>query len=321
MARKGLGRGLSTLLGDPKQEIEAEATTYEAEASNEGNSTRTAASGPSLLKTSVIDPNPYQPRSEMGEEGLGELTQSVKNHGILEPLLVRRSPDDPERFQLIAGERRLCAAKNADLEEVPAIIRDSKDLEMMEIAIVENVQRENLNPVEEAEGYKRLMASTRESGIEIDQEKLANKVGKSRTTIANLMRLLDLPDYVQETIRSGVLSQGHGKILAGLDNKGCKEAWNFILKEGASVRALETYLKGKTKREEKKQPQEVNGQEKPEKEDPGTVHLKSIEEALGERFRAKVKINQKKNQSGSIQISFFNNEELSRILESVDIEL
>lgn len=321
MARKGLGRGLSTLLGDEKKEIGREDLPVLEKEFNEGRQHDARAFGPSYLPTNLIDPNPYQPRSEMDQEAIEELTQSIRNHGILEPLLVRRNPNDPERFQLIAGERRLRAAKGAKNEQVPALIRESKDLEMMEIAIVENVQRENLNPIEEAEGYHQLMASTRESGQEMDQEALASKVGKSRTTIANLLRLLDLPDYVQETIRSGVLSQGHGKILAGLDTKRCKEAWNFTLKQGASVRALETFIKGKTKRDEKKPDPENNKNTNSAAENPTSIHVKSIEEALGERFRAKVRVSHKKNQSGTIQIQYFNNEELSRILESIDIEL
>lgn len=318
MARKGLGRGLSTLLGEAKKQIETEDLEGLGDSLVEAPPRLETAYGPSLIPTSLIDPNPYQPRVEMDSEGLEELTQSVRNHGILEPLLVRRNPDDPERFQLIAGERRLRAAQAADLDRVPALVREAGDLEMMEIAIVENVQRENLNPIDEAEGYRKLLEASRAAGEEMSQETLARKVGKNRTTIANLFRLLDLPDYVQETIKSGVLSQGHGKILAGLDAKRCKEAWSFTLKEGASVRALENFLKPKEPKESPKK--EETGASSPVS---GTVdiHLRSIEEALGERFRAKVKVLQRKNQSGTIQISFFDNEELTRILESVDIEL
>lgn len=318
MARKGLGRGLSTLLGEAKKQIEVEEIEGLGDSLVEAPSRQETAYGPSLIPTSLIDPNPYQPRVEMDSEGLEELTQSVRNHGILEPLLVRRNPADPERFQLIAGERRLRAAQAADLDRVPALVREAGDLEMMEIAIVENVQRENLNPIDEAEGYRKLLEASRAAGEEMSQEALAGKVGKNRTTIANLFRLLDLPGYVQETIKSGVLSQGHGKILAGLDAKRCKEAWSFTLKEGASVRALESFLKPK-------EPKETPKKEEAESSSPvsGTVdiHLRSIEEALGERFRAKVKVVQRRNQSGTIQISFFDNEELTRILESVDIEL
>lgn len=321
MARKGLGRGLSTLLGDPRKEVGRDEPETQQESTLEERVRTENAFGPSLLPTSLIDPNPYQPRLEMDQEGLEELTQSIRNHGILEPLLVRRNPDDPERFQLIAGERRLRAAIAANLERVPSLIRESQDLEMMEIAIVENVQRENLNPIEEAEGYRRLLDASRASGNEINQEALAKKVGKNRATVANLFRLLDLPDYVQETIRSGVLSQGHGKILAGLECKRCKEAWNFVLKEGASVRALEKHLKSKEPKVSNPESSGTSEQKSEGFSDPDSIHLKSIEEALGERFRAKVKVAQKKNQSGTIQIHFYNNEELSRILESVDIEL
>ncbi|MCB9767245.1 MAG: ParB/RepB/Spo0J family partition protein [Candidatus Omnitrophica bacterium] len=321
MARKGLGRGLSTLLGDEKKNEEGAAVEPAVAAPTVEDREGTQSTGPSSLPIHLIDPNPYQPRVEMDQEGIEELTQSVRNHGILEPLLVRRHPSDPERFQLIAGERRLRAAKGAELEKVPALVRDSKDLEMMEIAIVENVQRENLNPIEEAEGYRRLIDASIEAGEGLNQETLAKKVGKNRTTIANLFRLLDLPDYVQETIRSGVLSQGHGKILAGLDGNRCKSAWNFVLKEGASVRALEKFLKSKKEKSEEGSEREVKTEEAPDPNDPTSIHLRSIEEALRERFRAKVKVSQKKDQSGTIQINYYNNEELSRILESVDVEL
>lgn len=319
MVRKGLGRGLSTLLGDrPAYEAEAIADNLEAQPS-EGPEER---HGRTLIEIPVgaIDSNPFQPRLEMDPAQLEELAQSIRQQGLLEPLLVRTHPTVFGRYQLIAGERRLRASQIAGLDQVPAQVREASEAEMLEIALVENVQRENLNPIEEAKGYRMILDGSLPGSVPITQEDLAERVGKSRPAIANLLRLLDLPENVQASIQSGQLSQGHGKVLAGLAPDLLQSAWAFAVREQASVRALEGFIKKATREGAPSTPK--SGARKVAaptlKADP---HWTAIEEALQERLRTKVQVRRGADGSGVIEVSFFSNEDLDRLLECLDIEL
>jgi ParB family chromosome partitioning protein len=194
-AKKPLGRGLSALLGDAA-----------AEAAPHSTGPRAAK----LIPVGNIRPNAYQPRRNFTKDEMEELTSSVRAHGVLQPILVRRDAKDPNRYELIAGERRWRAAQGAQLHEIPAVIRDLTDTEALELALIENLQREDLTPIEEARAYRRLMAEFGHT-----QEKLSQALGKSRSALANTVRLLELPDEVQAMIERGQLTAGHGRLLVG----------------------------------------------------------------------------------------------------------
>lgn len=314
MVRKGLGRGLSTLLGErPPIAVVSSAAVLEPE--------ELRGHPASAVPLDDILPNPYQPRLEMDQEALEELAQSIRVHGLLEPLLVRRDPQGGEGYQLIAGERRLRAAQLAGLTEVPVIQREATDAELLEIALVENIQRENLNPIDEARGCQLLLKGAAQGGIELTQQEVAERLGKSRAVIANLLRLLDLPDYVQTSIQSGQLSQGHGKVLAGLDPQEIQAAWQYTASNQCSVRELEGFLKARKREPHPGRPKK--GKTQPTK--PSAVskdpHWQAVEEALQERFRTRVSVHSNADGSGRIEIQFFNGEDLDRLLESLDIEL
>lgn len=314
MVRKGLGRGLSTLLGEKQASAGPSRAPIEEQLERE-----LPSAGVLLVHLESIEPNPYQPRTEMDEEALNELAGSIKTHGLLEPLLVRTHPARPHTYQLIAGERRMRASQRAGLAQVPVLVRKSTEAEMLEIAIVENVQRENLNPIEEGRAYQQLMEGG--PGMpSLTQLEVSERVGKSRATIANLLRLLDLPPFVQESILKGELSQGHGKILVGLDEERARQAWEYACRETASVRALEQFLKKlETSGPEGFLPRPARkSAAEPAAVDP---NITAIQEALQERLRTKVSVRFHKGGAGVVEAHFFNSEDLDRLLESLDIEL
>ncbi|MEM9898205.1 MAG: ParB/RepB/Spo0J family partition protein, partial [Pseudomonadota bacterium] len=221
--RRGLGRGLSALMADVDVAPTAGTTTTEARA-------------PLVIAVDKIRPNPEQPRRTFTEEALKELASSISEKGVLQPLIVRPDPRDATGFEIVAGERRWRAAQRARLHEVPAIVRELDDTEVLEIAIIENIQRADLNAVEEAAGYKQLMDRFGHT-----QERLAEALGKSRSHIANLLRLLSLPDGVQELVRSGELSAGHARALITSDDPAALA--RTIIKQGLSVRQTEKLAK------------------------------------------------------------------------------
>ena len=211
--KKGLGRGLSSLIGETKVEMNK-----------------------NQLLISEIVPNKYQPRKNFDEDSLKDLTNSIKERGILQPIIVRKSNNDKFKFEIIAGERRWLAAQKAGLHNVPVVIMEADDLKSLEFAIVENVQRHDLNPLEEAQGYKRLI-----NEFSYDQEKVSKFIGKSRSHITNCLRLLTLPDEVINLIESKKITAGHAKILVGLDN--ASFVANKIIEKKLSVRQSENFVK------------------------------------------------------------------------------
>ncbi len=215
--KKKLGRGLSALLGDDV------AADY-----SELDKVRTSKDVP----VDQLHPSPFQPRQDFDEEALQSLSNSIAEKGVLQPLLVRRDPNDSERYEIIAGERRWRASQMAQLHEVPVIIKELSDVDALEIAIIENIQREDLSPIEEAEGYRRLTDE-----FSYTQEMMAKELGKSRSHVTNMMRLLTLPDSVQKMIRQGDLSAGAARTLVTLDNP--EKIAKKIVNEGLSVRAAE----------------------------------------------------------------------------------
>lgn len=248
-----------------------------------------------------IRPNPYQPRKIFTEEGIEELKQSIIQHGILQPIIVKKSI---KGYEIVVGERRFRAAKEAGLNKVPVVVRDFTSSEMMELAVLENLQREDLTPIEEAAAYQTLLDK-----LEVTQEELAKRLGKSRPHITNHIRLLSLPRQIQELITQGTISMGHGRALLGLKDKDLLNSLvEKTLKEELNVRQLEQYiqqLNESVPRETKKTPVKKD------------VFIQEQETILRERFGTTVTISQKKKK-GKIEIEFFSPEDLNRILELLD---
>lgn len=248
------------------------------------------------LHLKSIKPNPYQPRKVFDDEAIQELCDSIKEHGILQPIIVRKKGTT---YEIVAGERRFRAAKLAGLNELPAIVRELTDEETMELAILENLQREDLTPIEEAEAYSKLMVN-----LKLTQEQLAFRLGKSRSHIANHIRLLGLPEKVRDMVTDGSLSMGHGRTLLGLRKKAqILPTADRVLKEGLNVRQLEKLVQ--------KLNEDVPRETKVEKKD---LFLQERESHLREYFGTSVKIKKTKDK-GKIEIEFFSEEDLDRILD------
>ncbi|MCJ7771814.1 MAG: ParB/RepB/Spo0J family partition protein [Desulfobacterales bacterium] len=246
---------------------------------------------------SLIHPNRYQPRRNFAADELNELAQSIKEQGIIQPVLVRK---DDTGYELIAGERRLRAAKLAGFEKIPAIVKDVSDIELLEMSIVENIQREALNPIEEAEAYHRLI-----SEFNLTQEKTAERVGKSRPAVANFLRLLQLPDDIKGSIIDGTLSMGHARALLGIETSAkLNAAYRTIVSKGLSVRETEALIKNlKSKKN------------KPSKSSKGSEqrYFIDIADDLARHFGTKVQII-RHAQKGKVEIEFYSDDDLDRLL-------
>ncbi|SDC40619.1 chromosome segregation DNA-binding protein [Pelagirhabdus alkalitolerans] len=281
MAR-GLGKGINAFFPDLEEQEKNEQHVIE-------------------IDVTACRPNPYQPRKTFDVDAIDELKQSIMTHGIIQPLLVRESI---KGYEIIAGERRFRAAKEAGLETVPAIVKEMDDKSMMELALLENLQRENLTSIEEAQAYVNLMES-----YQLTQEELAKRLGKSRSYIANVTRLLHLPTQVRAMIGSGELSMGHGRTLLGLkDEKKCVPLAEKITKEKLNVRQVESIVQ-RLNNEKAKEKQ------KKKKKD---IFLEERESTLRDRLGTNVKI-QKGRNKGKIEIDFFSNEDLDRIMEQFNL--
>ncbi len=272
--KKGLGRGLSSLIGETKTEI-------------------------NINKLSISDlvSNKLQPRKFFDEDNLLDLTNSIKERGIIQPIIVRKSSDDNSKYEIIAGERRWLAAQKAGLHEVPVVITEADDLKSLEFAIVENVQRKDLNPIEEAESYKKLI-----DDFSYDQEKVSKFIGKSRSHIANFLRLLSLPREVLNFIKSNELTVGHAKILVGLEN--ALFVAKKIIEKKLSVRQAENLVKiFKTRKFFIKKPKDIN--------------LQSLENSIREKIGLNVLIKNKKNNTGSLVLEYKDLDQLNKIIEII----
>ena len=249
-----------------------------------------------------IRPNPYQPRKEFEPEALQELTASIKEHGIIQPLIVRKSI---KGYELVAGERRLRAAKEAGLAKVPVVVKPYTDQQIMEIALIENLQRENLNPIEEAEAYQKLL-----DHCAYTQEQLSQKIGKSRPHVTNLLRLLQLPSKLKELVSQNDISMGHARALLPIEHEETQlKLAQDVVKNDWSVRQLEEMVKQLNVSRETKKKKTV-------KKETGILQM---EERLRSRFGTLVQIN-KGSKKGKIEIEFYSNDDLQRIIELLDIE-
>ncbi|TMW72012.1 ParB/RepB/Spo0J family partition protein [Alteribacter natronophilus] len=250
-----------------------------------------------------IRPNPYQPRKRFSEEAIEELKTSIEQHGVLQPIILRKSI---KGYELVVGERRFRASKAAGLREIPAVVRELSEDEMMEIALIENLQREDLNALEEARAYQKLLEH-----LQVTQDELAGKLGKSRPHIANHLRLLQLPQMAQEFLEEGKLTMGHGRALLGLKNKEhVTGTLQKTVKEKLSVRQLEEYVQ-KLNREVSRETKEDKTQNSP--------FIREREASLKKYFGTNVQIRQGKKK-GKIEIDFFSEDDLERILTLLDRE-
>ena len=274
--KKGLGRGLSSLIGETKAEIKK-----------------------NRLSVSDLVPNKYQPRKIFDEENLNELANSIKERGILQPIIVRKSNKDQSKFEIIAGERRWLAAQKVGLNDVPVVITEADDLKSLEFAIVENVQRHDLNPLEEAQGYKKLIEE-----FSYDQEKVSKFIGKSRSYIANTLRLLSLPDKVIKLVENQKLSAGHAKILVGLEN--ASFVASKIIENKLSVRQAENFVKlFKNKRQKPSNSKDAN-----------IMHL---EMSIVNKVGLNVEIKNKKNNKGKISFEYKDLHQLNKIIDIIKL--
>jgi ParB family chromosome partitioning protein len=245
-----------------------------------------------------LQPNPYQPRRQFSEEELRELSRSIKEQGVLQPLLARRSNTE---LELVAGERRLRAARMAGLSQVPVLVRNISDTELLVMSIVENIQRENLNPMEEAEAYHRLM-----SEFELTQEQVAAQVGKSRPAVANFLRLRQLPEPIKANIMDGSLSMGHARALLGADTPAMQTAaWRTILAKKLSVRETERLIK-RLKAQARPEPP-------PAQPSSDEIYFRELAEELSRNLGTKVNII-RKGKKGRLEIDFYNDQDLERLL-------
>ena len=269
--KKGLGRGLSSLIGDTK-----------------------STSTKNKISISEIVRGKFQPRKIFNKESLDELSNSIRERGVVQPIIVRKSKEFSGKFEIVAGERRWLASQNAGLNEIPAVIIEADDIKALEFGIVENVQRSDLNPVEEATGYKRLMDE-----FDYDQEKVGKFIGKSRAHIANCLRLLSLPKDVISLIESGKITQGHAKVLVGMENANLLA--RKIVEKKLSVRQAENL---------------VNLFKKPKKMKlfSRDSNLKELENILINKLGIRVTINNKKNNSGSISFNYKDLDQLNKLI-------
>ncbi len=272
--KKGLGRGLSSLIGETKVETST-----------------------NKLSLSDIVPNKYQPRKNFEEENLEDLTNSIKERGVIQPIIVRHSSSDSSKYEIIAGERRWLAARKAGLHNIPVVVTEADDLKSLEFAIVENVQRHDLNPLEEAQGYKRLIDE-----FSYDQEKVSKFIGKSRSYITNSLRLLNLPEEILKFIEERKLTPGHAKILVGLDN--ALFIANKIIEKKLSVRQAENFVKFF-----KKKPGKSSVSRDP--------NIKNLEQTISDKTGLNVLIKNNKLNKGTITFSYHDNDQLNKIIEII----
>ncbi|HEY0245084.1 MAG TPA: ParB/RepB/Spo0J family partition protein [Mucilaginibacter sp.] len=296
--RNALGKGLSALLNDSENVLPNKNTkvnTSPADVNSPGSVND--------IKLSEIEVNPFQPRTDFDEDALSDLAASIKLQGLIQPITVRRV--NAHSYQLISGERRLRASKLAGLTHVPAYIRTANDQQMLEMALIENIQRENLNAIEVALSFQRMIEE-----CNLKQEELGERVSKNRSTVTNYLRLLKLPPAIQASIRDGQISMGHAKALLPIEDPG-KQLYihKHIIQEGLSVRRVEEMVRDEQKsrvKKEGKQPEPISFQ------------MQKIQDDLASKFSTRVKLKLNSQGKGVIEIPFLSDDDLGRILEMLD---
>lgn len=293
--RPALGRSISNLVSDPTDIL--------------GDLTRREGS---LLHISIdsLAPNPFQPRSAFDDEALAELVESVQRNGVLQPVLVRPQPDRPNHYQLIAGHRRLEAARRAGLATLPAIVHHAEDETLLEIALIENLQRENLNPIDEALAYQKLIET-----LHYRHEDIAERIGKSRVHVTNMLRLLNLPPQAKEELRNGTIQAGHARALLALEDAGTiVSTLRNVLRNGLSVRATENLV-----RHQLEDPERPATKARRRRElDP---ELTAVQQALQHALGTRVQIRPSGKSRGQIRIDYYNLDDFDRILDRLGLSL
>jgi ParB family chromosome partitioning protein len=294
--KRGLGKGLDSIIPNKQGTVEKKEETEKIKKSEKE---KNDVSRETLVKLTEIEPNAVQPRRKFHEDSLEELSESIKQFGVIQPLILKKKED---HYEIIAGERRFRAARLAGLKEVPAIIREYSDQQVLEIALIENIQREDLNPIEEAQAYQRLIRE-----FKLKQDEVAEKVSKSRSAITNSLRLLKLSKRVQEMLVEEMISGGHARALLALDNAEAQYTLAMrIFDEKLSVREVEKIIRDMQK--EKKEP------EKEKTEFRNEVIYKDLEEQMKQLLGTKVNIKRKNDNQGKIEIEYYSEEELDRII-------
>ena len=295
--KEALGKGIRALLESIDTDVNTEAVNSSVEKTNTGNST-------SSIPLELIEINPFQPRANFENSALQELANSIKIHGVIQPITLRRI--SAKKFQLISGERRLRAAKMAGLKEIPSYIRTANDQEMLEMALIENIQRENLNPIEIAINYKRLIDE-----CDLTQEEMAERISKDRATVANYLRLLKLPPEIQMSLKGKEISMAHARAIINVADPALQlMIYKDIMKKGLSVRQVESMVReiqnlgvAKTKSKSKESL---------------PFQYQKVQDKLRSHFSTGVKLKRGRNGRGEIVISYFSDDDLNRILEIID---
>ncbi len=300
---RGLGKGLGALLGDntdlssfrkPVEYINKTVVTSEQPQNT---------ADIMLIPVGMIEPNPFQPRSAFDQDAMEELADSIRTLGLIQPITVRRKSND--RYQIISGERRFRASKMAGMNEIPAYIRETDDQGMLEMAIVENIQREDLDPIEVALSYQRLIEE-----CSLTQEQMATRVGKKRASVTNYLRLLRLPAKIQHDLKVGLLSVGHAKVLLGVENQEIQEKLcDLVIKEELSVRQLENMIRKMEKGE--------NPKDKPQEQDLPEDYFKVLE-IVGKYFTNNISLKRNSSGKGTMTIHFSSDEEISKFLKALE---
>lgn len=300
--QRGLGKGLGALLGGDSDLKSIRKPVGYVNKEVVGNSQMQSPSADILrIPVDLIEPNPYQPRMNFDQEALDELTDSIRTLGLIQPITVRAVQGG--RYQIISGERRFRACRLAGMDMIPAYIRDANDQGMLEMAIVENIQRENLDPIEIAMSYQRLIDE-----CSLTQEQMAFRVGKKRASVTNFLRLLKLPAKIQHDLKVGLLSVGHAKVLLGVEDTMLQEALcDLTIKDGLSVRQLEDKLRKYTEPKQEK---------KAQSEDLPDDYMKVLE-IVGKYFDNSISLKRSKGGKGSMTIHFSSDEEVSRFLQAL----
>ena len=303
--QRGLGKGLSALLGTDADisSIRKPVDYVNKEVVSEDKPKTASAADILRIPADLIEPNPYQPRMNFNQEALEELADSIRTLGLIQPITVRKTSSG--RYQIISGERRFRASRLTGMEMIPAYIRDTNDQGMLEMAIVENIQRENLDPIEVAMSYQRLIEE-----CNLTQEQMAFRVGKKRASVTNYLRLLKLPAKVQHDLKAGLLSVGHAKVLLGVEDRHMQEALcDLVIKDDLSVRQLEDKLKKLT--EERKPSVEKAVQDLPD------AHLRVLE-IVGKYFENSISLKRTNSGKGAMTIHFNSDEEVQRFLKALE---
>lgn len=289
-AKKGLGKGLDSLIPSYGEEEQINIAKKTAKAENK--------EGVVTVKINSVEPNKNQPRKAFNEDALAELADSIKQYGVIQPILVQKRN---KYYEIIAGERRWRAAKLAGLKEVPVVIKDYSEQEIVEIALIENIQREDLNPIEEAQAYKRLL-----NEYNLNQDEVAERVSKSRSAVANSMRLLKLSEEVQNMLIDDLISSGHARTLLAIEDEKLQvEIAEKIMDEKLSVRETEKFVKNITNPKKKKEKEEIENK----------FVYEDIENRIKEVMGTKVKVNHKASGKGKIEIEYYSDRELERLLD------